>query len=150
MRPATGSDAGAIAGVHRLSRASYYGTVPNPDDGREAFWARFLCESERSTYVAESADGVVGFVTTTRVSDPVPTLELTSLYVHPDRVGRGIGSRLYDAFADDRRPGERGVLEVWAGNPRAIAFYERRGWTATTRTRPGPEQLHYVTHELRP
>ena len=44
------------------------------------------------THVAESGDAVIGFVSMIRVTEPVPALELTSLYVSPSDFLRGVGS----------------------------------------------------------
>ncbi len=148
LRPATASDVEAIAHVHRHSRAAYYGTVADRDDGREQFWSGRVAEPGRRTAVADSPEGVAGFVSTVRVDDPVAALELTALYVLPDRFGEGVGSSLYDAFPDELREGEPGVLEVWAGNRRALQFYVRRGWTPTPKTRPGPQGVDFVTYRL--
>ena len=151
LRPATSADVDAVAHVHRHSRAAYYETAPAIDDGRERFWSGFLAQPDRSTWLAESrGDGVIGFVSVTRIEEPVRALELTSLYVLPDSFGEGVGSSLYDVFRGELREGETGLLEVWAGNRRALQFYARRGWTQTPKTRPGPQGVDFVTHRLDP
>lgn len=99
IRPAIDADADGIAAVHRLSRAVYYGVVPDPKDERATMWAQLLTEEARLTWVAEDDDEV-------------------------------------------------GVLEVWAGNQRAIDFYRRRGWRRTATERPGPQDRPFVTYEL--
>lgn len=112
-------------------------------------WDSLLVQPERVTYLVESLEGVLGFISAARASEPFPALEMTTLYVLPNLFGDGVGSRLHEAFDRERRQDEVGVLEVWAGNRRAIEFYVRRGWTASARTRPGPSQIDYVTYHLR-
>jgi len=55
--------------------------------------------------------------------------DLDQLYVHPDWLGRGIGSRMVE-LAKQRRPGGFG-LYTFQVNERARRFYERRGLVAT-------------------
>jgi ribosomal protein S18 acetylase RimI-like enzyme len=152
-RPAVLADAADIAAVHRLSRASYYGEAPDPEDDRAAMWAQLLTEASgdaRLTWVVEDKGGVVGFLSVRRPPERAGTLELTAIYVRPENFGQGVGSRLYDVFVDARDGEEAGTLEVWAGNRQAIDFYRHRGWTATTSERPGPQGRPFVTYELAP
>jgi GNAT superfamily N-acetyltransferase len=145
VRTAAVGDAAAIAGVHRLSRAHYYGTEPDPGDDRAAMWAALLDRPDHTTWVAELDDTVVAFLSAARDS---VQMKLTALYVLPDRIGTGLGSVLHDRFVADRPAGVEGVLEVWAGNDRAIGFYQRRGWLPTATTRPGPQGRAFVTWRL--
>lgn len=147
-RPGTIDDVPDIAAVHRWSRASYYGTEAEPDDGREVMWSHLLAQPERVTHVAEVGGLVVGFMSAVRVHDEAVRLEMTALYVLPDHHDARVGSTLHELFDAERRADEEGVLEVWQGNRRAIAFYLRRGWTATAGTRPGPQDIDYVTYRL--
>ncbi len=84
LRLAGVGDAEAVAHVHRLSRAQYYGTEADPGDGREAFWSGLLAEPDRATHLAEAAGRVIGFVSSIRVVEPTSGLELTSPYVLPE------------------------------------------------------------------
>jgi len=150
VRPGTDRDVEAIAHVHRLSRAWYYGTEPDPGDGREAMWSHLLAQPGRSIHVAEESDKVVGFISAMRAEDLEPKLELTALYVLPECVGLGIGPRLYEQFDAERRDEDEGLLEVWSGNTRATNFYVRRGWTPTSLSRPGPQGFDFITYRLLP
>ena len=150
LRRAQRPDAFEIARVHRLSRASYYGAPPETDDDRETMWANLIGEQERLTYVAEESSALIGFMSAYHRDQPVAAFELAAIYVLPDHHGRGVGSRLYEVFEDERLSTEAGLLEVWAGNTRAIEFYLRRGWTPTSNTRPGPQGLEFVTYRLDP
>jgi ribosomal protein S18 acetylase RimI-like enzyme len=150
LRVATPPDAGAVAAVHRESRASYYGpaAADGRDDGRDAMWAVLLGQTARATYVAEHANHVVGFLSMTRAGPCPGSLELTALYVLPVFFGTGAGTLLYTRFEEARRPAEPGRLEVWAANERAIAFYRHRGWVETEIARPGPQGHPFVTWVL--
>lgn len=131
--------------MHRLSRADYYGVSPAGDDDRDGMWRHLLGDPGRTTYVAE-ADDLLGFMSAHHLTDNV--LELTALYVLPSMYGQGVGTRLHDLFNRERGHGTSGVLEVWAGNRRAIEFYQRRGWAVTATSRPGPQDLDFVTYQL--
>ncbi|PWJ51131.1 Acetyltransferase (GNAT) family protein [Quadrisphaera granulorum] len=74
------------------------------------------------------------------------------LYVHPDHRGAGLGPRLLAAveeLVDD--DDERLLLEHFAGNVRAAAFYEREGFTVD-RVEPAPSgrREHDVVWRSRP
>ena len=150
VRPGTDRDVEQIAHVHRLSRAWYYGTEADAGDGRDAMWSHLLAQAGRSIHVAEESDRMVGFISAMRAEDLEAKLELTALYVLPECVGLGIGPRLYERFDAERRDEDEGLLEVWSGNTRATSFYVRRGWTATTMTRPGPQDFDFITYRLAP
>ena len=170
MRRATADDADAIAYVHRLSRAWYYGTEPDPDDGREQLWSRLLAQPGRTTYVATTADGTVGFVSWLRPvpdeqqdeqrdeqqdeqqdegAEEVGEVELTALYLLPERAGTGLGDDLHRIY-EEHRGDQPGRLEVWEGNERAIGFYRRRGWRPTEESRSGPRGAGFRTYRLSP
>src|SRR5690349_1208054 len=118
-RPATRDDAAAVAHVHRHSRADYYGTTADDHDDRDAMWTHLLDQPGRTTHVAATVDGVVGFASWHRTEDG--DVALSALYVLPESFGRGIGTGLHERY-DAERGHHAGVLEVWAGNERALSF----------------------------
>ncbi|MFW6774340.1 N-acetyltransferase family protein [Nocardioides sp. CPCC 205120] len=60
------------------------------------------------------------------------------LYVAPEHRGTGLGPRLLDALLSDLpADAERVLVEHFAGNARAGAFYEREGFTVD-RVEPSP------------
>lgn len=68
-------------------------------------------------------------------------MELIGLYVLPEAWGSGVGHDLHQRFVGllgSAPRATKGVLEVWNGNRRALAFYQRHGWAADGRCRPGP------------
>ena len=151
MRPAVRHDAWAVARVHEMARAAYYGVDPpaERDPERVAMWWSAIGDHNRATVlVVEDGDDVVGFVS---FGPPIhevplagPVLELHALYVLPGRWGCGVGSRLHASFVERLEGGRTGVLDVWERNTHAIGFYERRGWCRDGRSRPGEDGTAYV------
>ncbi len=68
---------------------------------------------------------------------------IDGIFVAPEARGRGVGSRLIEALAQEARAGGyREIrLEVIDENPRARALYERRGFCAVGRRPLGPLRL---------
>lgn len=142
-REASVEDAPQIAEVHVTSwRAAYRGLLPQQhlDDldvvRRTEVWSRLLIDqgSRSRTFVAESSDGIVGFVSASETRDkdvdPLVTGEIPAIYLHPDVWGTGAGRLLLGlARAWLVEAGLRSAT-VWVleGNSRARAFYEADGW----------------------
>lgn len=165
LRPGTPADAAAVAAVHETARRAYYeaaagrptdpAAVHDGDPGRCAMWTAVVADPARAEVVcAMSGDGVVGFCSPgpplPEHPEPAAVLELHALYVLPARWGTGAGGALHDAFVERLAAGseERGVLDVWDGNARAIGFYLRRGWVLDGRSRPAEDGTAYVGMSL--
>lgn len=98
-------------------------------------WAeRCVGESSESVAVADSVDGLVGYVfllpeSLTLVWDAAV---LNEIYVDPDRRGTRVADQLLEAALDVARgqslPMDRVVLDVAPTNDRARAFYARHGF----------------------
>ncbi len=87
---------------------------------RSAIWLATELLATRETWVATEPDGrVVAFLA---LSDDM----IDQLYVTPDRIGTGIGSRLI-ATAKARRP-DGLDLYCFQANTRARTFYEHHGF----------------------
>ena len=122
MRLAEGSDADAIAEVHRISMREALPYLPDLHTVEEdRAWIANVVLPHQEVWVAEAGGRVVG----------VAALDgdmLAQLYILPGEQGRGIGSALL-AKAMARRPdGMR--LYAFQRNTRARGFYERRGFIA--------------------
>lgn len=109
-------------------------------------WQRMLGERDRASFVACDGDDIVGFLST-HIKVAPRSIELVGLYVLPTHFGTGTGSDLYDRFRQERGA-MAATLEVWDANERAKNFYRRRGWQATERTRPGPDEVPFVEWNL--
>jgi GNAT superfamily N-acetyltransferase len=79
--------------------------------------------SSKEVYVAEVGGRIVGW------SALIPRGEscwLDDLWIEPDWIGRGIGTRLFRHAADRAR--RLGALAMeWQAEPNALGFYERMG-----------------------
>lgn len=97
--------------------AEYY----DPDDLRERYR-----DADSATFVAED-DRVVAYASGVPSDDGYT---LGSLYVHPDRQGEGIGSRLLARVEDAARDADYDAVDlvVVAENDDAIGFYESKGY----------------------
>ncbi|WP_396644169.1 GNAT family N-acetyltransferase [Microbacterium sp.] len=134
LRPARPDDAAAIARVHAASWRETYGRfVDDPDtspwfdaERRIGMWETTLRETGHATIVADGPAGIVGFASTTPITEPdaVRPEELTMIYVLQSAHGSGVGQALLDAVLADRPAS----LWVAADNPRAHAFYRRNGF----------------------
>jgi GNAT superfamily N-acetyltransferase len=148
VRLATVADAAEIAAVHIGSwQAAYDGLLPAEFlaglslPARERAWTTALSAADsRHTVLVASVDGaVVGFagVCPSRDEDATPeTGELTSIYLLPDRWGRGAGRALHErAVATLAGTFTTATLWVLSTNTRARLFYERAGWSPDDRTK---------------
>ena len=157
IRPAVRDDAWAVARVHELARAAYYGIDPpaERDPERVGMWWSVIGDPRRATVlVVEDGDAVIGFLS---FGPPAhdgpftgPVLELQALYVLPEQWACGVGSRLHASFVKRLAGGRIGVLDVWERNARAIGFYERRGWRPDGRSRPAHDGTVYLGMSLQP
>jgi GNAT superfamily N-acetyltransferase len=102
-------------------------------------WRRILEESH-GTLVAETPNGLVGFVSAGpgRDNDVDTDLEVMALYVRADRWGTGVGYALLETAIGDRAA----YLWVLEGNERAIRFYERQGFRRDGTLDEHDEGLH--------
>jgi GNAT superfamily N-acetyltransferase len=148
VRPATVVDAHAIAEVHVASwRAGYRGIVADrvleglDVERRAERWRVWVATA--TTFVAEDDGRLTGFVYTTRDSN-----EIGALYVAPDRVREGIGSRLLAAAHDAISAAGHTEATLWVleANTGARAFYAAHGYAPDGAT---GEQLGLPTVHLR-
>ena len=142
IRPATGDDAAAVAGIQvRGWRAAYAGLMPQA-------YLDSLSEPDRAlrwrTWIEAPPDGVriwlaeeegrgIGFASLgpSRDADAEPgTGEVYAIYLEPSLIGSGRGRELFAHVVDDLRGRgyRRGELWVLPGNERARRFYEAAGW----------------------
>ncbi|GHF16392.1 GNAT family N-acetyltransferase [Pseudolysinimonas yzui] len=147
VRPAVPDDAERIADIrltgwretyaHLLSAGFLEQMTSNP--------ARIRASIENGTpvVVAEIDGDVVGFACASTPfedePDPPRDLQLWFIYQYARAHGSGTGQALLDAVVSDRPA----FLWVAEGNPRAIAFYRRNGFTldGTRKVAPDWENL---------
>ncbi|MEU3878594.1 GNAT family N-acetyltransferase [Streptomyces californicus] len=127
LRPAGPADAEAVARVFLESRAATMPYLPrvHSDADTLAWFTHVVLPTSTGVWVAEQeGEGgeVLGFAVLAGGD------ELDHLYLRPDSLRRGIGSRL---LAEVRGAAGGGLsLYVFQRNAAARAFYERHGFTA--------------------
>ncbi len=131
----------AVAGFQHVFPPELY---EFPADTIRADWIAALTNPDGETYVAFDEEKAVGVIS---LSDGV----LQTLYVMPECWGRGVGNALHDFALDRLRETNVQQAHLWTltENQRARAFYEKRGWVLTGRTRvvpfpPYPIDVEYV------
>lgn len=150
VRPATVADAHAIGALAaRAWRAAYAGllapeTLAHLDAEGQAYeWAGYLSQlpAPDRVWVIELAAAVCGFARTGPGSDadlPSGAGEVHGLYLDPDRIGAGLGRRLYGHAVSDLVERGHDPIVVWhfAANHVAARFYERAGFGLDGARRP--------------
>jgi ribosomal protein S18 acetylase RimI-like enzyme len=96
-------------------------------------YAAHLANPRQRLWIAETAGLAAGFLRldldAACPAEPSLTAEIATLYILRGAQGRGLGSALVAAAEKEAAArGETMWLTVNAENPRAIAFYARRGW----------------------
>ncbi len=136
VRPATPADVEAVEDYHHRCFTTTYATrmrngVFGPPDRagvRQQLAGWFRPGSDCETWVAVVDGAPVGHVTTSGH-------RLVHLFVDPGHQGSGLGRHLLELGEARIAAGGHRVLELHTRveNVRAIAFYERTGWTVTDR-----------------
>ena len=151
---ATAEDVELCFGIARASSvAGFQNIFPSdlkfPDDAIRADWISALTNPDGETYIAFEDEEAVGVVS---VGHGV----VQTLYVMPESWSQGVGSALHDLALERLREANVKEARLWTltDNHRARAFYEKRGWRLTGRTRvvpfpPHPIDVEYVRSTLR-
>ena len=142
IREAVPKDAGAIADIHvRAWQEAYRGQLT--DDYLDGLKADDRLEQHRRTLeeprpdwrtlVAEDAGTILGFAVTGTSEDADAderTGELYAIYLEPDRVGTGVGRRLFEHAVEDLRARGFTTATLWVleTNERTRRFYQIAGW----------------------
>ena len=129
LRPATPADMARVADIwHAGWHLGHVGHVPaglTAARTLEAFHERTPLRVGDTT-VAEVDGVLVGFIM-------IAGDEVEQVFVDPERHGTGVAAVLLDDA--ERQVAGAGYDEAWlavvAGNARARAFYEKRGWSDT-------------------
>jgi GNAT superfamily N-acetyltransferase len=144
IRPAAAMDAAGIATVQtEVWRDAYAGLLPADFLARRVIttdiWLNRIMKlgAQFAVQVAVDDTGtVVGFALTGPAVGPAASEDesvgqLYAIYVLAAYWGTGIGYDLHRAAIDDLRAEgfSEAILWVLPGNARAIAFYERQGWS---------------------
>ena len=123
IRPARETDGPGIGDVWLTAWYATFDFPPSHPDADVRVWLATVMMPTHEVWVATEPDGrVVAFLA---LSDDM----IDQLYVTPDRIGTGIGSRLI-ATAKARRP-DGLDLYCFQVNTRARTFYEHHGFVPT-------------------
>lgn len=142
VRPAVPDDAATMTAIRNAGWRDAYAHLLSPGfladlpTGSDGF--RRAIELGRATFVVAELDAeVVGFAIAgpPREDEAPRDLELALIYQYPRAHGSGTGQALLDAAIGDRPA----YLWVAEGNPRAIAFYRRNGFTPDGAHKTAPE-----------
>ena len=149
IESATLADAADVAALHYLSHTQSFAAFASPgwvanrrlDDYRAQRRDFLGGQVPRSSAWVARVDGrTVGVVRVTPMEEE-GVAQLSSMHVHPDMQGRGIGRALMKVAEDFiRETGyRRSILGVIQANDRARRLYERSGWTVVEQHPSGVE-----------
>ena len=124
IRNAESQDAQAVSDIYLRSRRELVACAPLVHSDVEVrSWIRDTLIPSGGVRVAEAEGRVVGFLAVTRDTQAG---WIDQLYVLPESVGLGIGSRLLHVALEELSPPIR--LHTFQANERARRFYERHGF----------------------
>ena len=140
VRIAGAGDVAGIVYVHLRSSAAAYAALPPAvmavtPETRRLQWADALDSAGSRVWVAADGGTIVGFCHLRFLPSPphpIPTAEISSLYIDPAWWGRGVGRRLVSVArrAVEEAGCRRLTLQVYEANTRARAVYEALGFRA--------------------
>ncbi|MDF2188910.1 GNAT family N-acetyltransferase [Paraflavitalea sp. CAU 1676] len=144
IRLADVSEAGLIADLSRQTfydTFAEYNTPENMDKFMQEQFSREKLMAElydpNSIFLLAWVDGEpAGYARLREASNPtelgdLASIEIARIYAHSKVIGRGVGSALMEHCIDVARRMNKALiwLGVWEHNGRAIAFYEKWGFT---------------------
>jgi GNAT superfamily N-acetyltransferase len=123
IRPAAANEGGRLRAIAIASKASW-----GYDLARVSEWAAMADLSavglrQKQVFVASAGADLVGWAATVRHGN---VLWLDDLWVEPEWMGKGVGSKLFDHAVSLARRSGATRLE-WEAEPNAIGFYEKLG-----------------------
>ena len=140
VRPATEHDLDAINTIynHYVGVAHYtFDLEPTSSEARREWFTHYGETGRHRLLVALSEAGVIGYASSSKFRDKraYETSVETSVYIAPEAIGRGAGSRLYEELF--RSLEGEDVHRAYAGialpNPASVALHERFGFKQVAR-----------------
>lgn len=136
VRAAVAADLAALTSIYNhyvVHTAITFDVTPFAPEERRAWFDDHDARGRHRLVVAEQDGEIVGYASTSRWR-PKPAYDTTvesSIYVRPDRVGRGIGRQLYGALFDTiaTEDVETIVAGVALPNSASVALHGRCGFT---------------------
>ncbi|USQ94000.1 GNAT family N-acetyltransferase [Caulobacter sp. RL271] len=133
IRPATGADRDGVVVLHKAAAVTPGALARAPEEVTLAY-GDYAIASDICLVAVEADATVVGEIHASRetVALFAHVLGGLTVAVHPERQGRGIGSKLFKALIAWARTQDPAILRIelaaGAGNPGAIRLYERLGF----------------------
>jgi phosphinothricin acetyltransferase len=135
IRPATVDDLPALNDIYNqyVAEAHYtFDVEPMTPDERREWFKHYDTSGPYRVLVAVSGGAVVGYASSSRfrAKPAYDTSIETSVYLAPESVGRGSGSRLYDGLlkALEGEDVHRAYAGIALPNPASIGLHERFGF----------------------
>ena len=110
-----------------------FDTEPFAVGARTQWFTQFSDDGPYRLLVAEHDNGVAGYASSTPFKDrpAYGTSVETTIYLHPEQTGRGLGMQLYGALVD-ALASEESVHRAYGGialpNPSSVALHEQLGF----------------------
>ncbi|MFQ5962592.1 MAG: GNAT family N-acetyltransferase [Candidatus Methylomirabilales bacterium] len=123
IRPAHSTDAEALTRLAHASKRYWQYPEVYIRLWKDALTVTPEFVEHHDVYCAVQGTEMLGFYA---LSGEGPIRELEHLWVAPEHIGRGIGTRLLDHALDTMRPEGGRALRI-ASDPNAEGFYRRRG-----------------------
>lgn len=133
IRPATPADARAIAAVYNHYVLETPVTFEEAAVSEGEMRARMAAGGDLPWLVLEQDGAIAGYAYARawHARSAYRYSAESTIYLHHEAVGRGLGTRLYGALLDElaRRPLHRVVGVIALPNPASVALHERLGFT---------------------
>ena len=135
VRPATGADLPAVNEIYNdYARTAHYtfDVEPMSIESREEWFSHYAPTGRHRVLVATRDGKPAGYATSSRYR-PKPAYETSvevSIYLAPDAIGSGLGTRLYWALFEalDGEDVHRAYAGIALPNPASIALHEKFGF----------------------
>ena len=135
VRPATASDLSAVNDIYNqyIAEAHYtFDLEPWTMDARREWFTHYSTTGRHRLLVAVGEGRVIGYACSSRYRPKAAydvTVE-TSIYLDPESVGRGAGSRLYQELFKilEGEDVHRANAGITLPNPASVALHERFGF----------------------
>lgn len=138
IRPAAASDLARLTDIYNhyiVHTPITFDTEPFTAEARRPWLAQFAPSGRYRLFVAERDGIVVGYAGTYqfRPRKAYDTTVETTIYLAPDAVGNGVGTRLYtEVFAAIRGEDLRvAIAGITLPNAASVALHERFGFTVS-------------------
>lgn len=165
VRNAKIDDAEAIATIHvKTWQCTYKGQIPDSYldslsiEQKTEGWRKQIQNAKENEhiFVAETDGNVVGWCTAgaSRDEDASKDVgELQGIYIHPDFIGKGIGTKLMEHALNILKKDEYKTITLWvlSSNANTRKFYEKKGWSLDGKEKNdirGDFELHEVRYSI--